>query len=148
MAQLTGDFTTKPVVGDATKQTFASTLINNDSLNRYKTMTNGDAGSHMVTECVYISAANTVKKADSDAAGTADGIAFAIATVLTTAEGLYQFHGVLGGFTGLVADTKYYVSATAGAITSTKPASNPCFVGIAISTTELLIMPRGVLSIA
>jgi len=131
--------------GDPTKGSEHDKMLVNDEVNRFVTMTNGDAGSHVVTEVVYVSAANTLKKADADAAGTADGIAFATATVAAAAAGLYQTHGVLGGFVGLTAGAKYYVSATAGAITSTKPTTNPCFVGVAITTTELLIMPRGVL---
>jgi len=133
--------------GDPTKGSEHDAMLVNDEVNRFITMTNGDVGSHVVTEVVYISAADTVKKADADAAGTADGVAFATATVAASASGLYQMHGVLGGFAGLTAGSKYYVSATAGAITSTKPTTNPCFVGVAISTTELMIMLRGVLLI-
>lgn len=49
-----------------------------------------------------------------------------------------QFTGVLGGFTGLAEGEKYYVQDAVGTIGLT-PGTYPILVGIAISTTELLI---------
>lgn len=47
--------------------------------------------------------------------------------------------GVLGGFSGLTPNAKYYLSNTAGAI-STSPGSTSILLGKAISATELLII--------
>lgn len=48
------------------------------------------------------------------------------------------FSGVVGGFTGLDEGVSYYLSDTAGAIQNT-PGTYPVLVGVAISSTELLI---------
>lgn len=105
--------------------------------------TNGDAGNHVLGEVVYLSAADTVRKAKSDAPGTSRAIAFATATIVNATTGVYQTSGALGGFAGLTAGAVYYVSAgTAGAITATAPSvvgQSVIEVGVALSTTELLI---------
>lgn len=107
------------------------------------TLTNGDAGNHVLGDVVYISAADTAKKAKADAAGTKDAMAFATATIATSTTGSYQTDGLLAGMAGLTAGAVYYVSpTTAGVITSTAPSTTGQFVtrvGIAVSTTELLI---------
>jgi hypothetical protein len=105
--------------------------------------TNGDAGNHVIGDVVYISAADTARKAKADAAGTKDAIAFATATISNGAVGGYQTSGVLAGLTGLTAGAIYYLSAaTAGAMTTTAPSTVGQYVvrlGIAISTTEFEI---------
>lgn len=107
------------------------------------TLTNGDAGNHVLGDAVYISAADTAKKAKADAAGTKDVLAFATATISTSTTGAYQTDGILAGLTGLTAGAVYYLSATtAGLITNSAPSSVGQYVvrvGIAISTTELEI---------
>lgn len=107
------------------------------------TLTNGDAASHVVGDCVYISAADTAKKAKADAVGTKDAIGFATTTIANGVTGPYQTDGLLAGMSGLTAGAVYYLSAaTAGLITSTAPSTLGQYVvrvGIAVSTTELLI---------
>lgn len=70
-------------------------------------------------------------------AGTSPGnlaVGFADVTNLTLVTS-----GVLGGFTGLVQDSAYFLSAsTAGAITNIAP-SDSIRVGTAVSTTQLLV---------
>lgn len=51
----------------------------------------------------------------------------------------FQGAGVIGGFSGLSEGEKYYVQDTAGTI-GTSPGTQEILVGVAISTTELLIM--------
>jgi hypothetical protein len=105
--------------------------------------TNGDAGSHALGDVVYISAADTVKKAQANAAGTKEAIAFATGTVANGAVGGYQSAGLLAGLTGLTAGTIYYLdSASPGGKVTTAPSTAGQYVvrlGIAVSTTEFLI---------
>lgn len=105
--------------------------------------TNGDAGNHVIGEAVYLSAADTVRKAQANAAGTARAVAIATATIVNATTGTYQTSGSLGGLTGLTAGAVYYLSAaTPGAITVTAPSTLGQYVveiGVATSTTELLI---------
>jgi hypothetical protein len=49
-----------------------------------------------------------------------------------------RFNGVVGGFSGLDEGEKYYLSDTAGTISST-PGTYEVLVGVAISTTEIMI---------
>lgn len=49
-----------------------------------------------------------------------------------------QFDGIVAGFTGLTRGVKYYLDNTSGLISST-PGTYEVYVGIAISTTEILI---------
>lgn len=50
------------------------------------------------------------------------------------------YGGILGGFSGLTPDTIYYLSPTLpGKITTTKPFKDAIKIGIAISTTELIV---------
>ena len=82
----------------------------------------GDA----INDCVYISAANTVAKANATAVATGPAIGFIVAKPSTTSCVVRSF-GEVGTETNplldvlgqaLVADTTYYVSLTAGKITS------------------------------
>lgn len=74
---------------------------------------------------VYISGADTVLPADASAAGTAQGIGFALSTEIATANVQVQENGLLSGFSGLTAGARYYLSgATAGAITATVPVAS------------------------
>lgn len=104
------------------------------------TLTNGDAGAHALGDVVYISAADTGKKAKADATGTKDAIAFATGAVSSAASGIYQSDGLITGLSGLTAGAVYYLSAaTAGVMTTTAPSTTGQWVvrlGIAKSTTE------------
>lgn len=103
--------------------------------------TNADAGAHALGDVVYSFGNNTVKKAQANAVGTKDALAVAMAAIGAGTPGSYQTDGIIGGLTGLVAGTVYYLSAaTAGLITSVAPSAAGQYVvriGIAISTTEL-----------
>lgn len=91
-------------------------------------------------DAVYISASNTVSKAD--AATNYQMIGFAESTVLSAASVPVISEGVLGGFTGLTAGSRYYLSTTGGAISTTVPTgagNNVVQVGYAKSATELQI---------
>jgi len=63
---------------------------------------------------------------------------FALASASAAASVNIQQSGVISGFSGLTAGAVYYAGSAAGAITATKPL-HPLPVGIAISTTQLLI---------
>jgi hypothetical protein len=108
-----------------------------------QTFTNGDAGNHVVGDIVYVSAADTVRKAQANAAGTTDAIALATTTIANGVAGVYQTGGALGGLSGLTAGAVYYLSqTTAGLLTLTAPTTVGQYVvriGVANSTTELLI---------
>lgn len=66
---------------------------------------------------------------------------FAITTAALAGDSIdIQLSGIVSGFTGLTAGLDYYVSDT-GAITAT-PGTYDIYVGIAVSTTEILIEIR------
>lgn len=52
-----------------------------------------------------------------------------------------QYGGIVPGFTGLDEGEQYYLSTTAGAITKT-PTNTTVPIGIAVSATELLVLPQ------
>lgn len=105
--------------------------------------TNGDASSHAIGDVVYVSAADTAKKAKADASGTAPAIAFATGTIGNGAVGAYQTSGTLAGLSGLTAGAQYFLSqTTAGVMSVTPPSTAGQYVvslGRAISATEFLI---------
>jgi hypothetical protein len=118
------------------------------------TQTSAEAGGIVIGTPVYSSAANTVKKAQANAAGTAKVLGFVTASIVTTGAGTVQTSGVIAATTGewdtvagttggLTFNTVYYLSKdTVGTITSTAPSAVGELVvevGIAISTTELVI---------
>jgi hypothetical protein len=109
----------------------------------YISLTNDDSSSHAIGDCVYIDAADGVKKAKADASGTAQAFGFATATIANAAVGSYQSSGILAGLSALTAGSAYYLSAaTAGTMTTTAPSTVGQYVvrlGTAISTTELKI---------
>lgn len=102
---------------------------------------------------VYSSAAGSFDKAAANAAGTRKVIGFAQTAINSAASGIIQTDGILVGTTaewdavagttgGLTANTEYFLSATAGLISSTAASASGNYVvkvGTAISTTELEI---------
>lgn len=108
--------------------------------------TNGDAGAHAIGNVVYLSAADTARKAQANASATKEAVALAIGTIANGAVGGYQTSGTLAGLTGLTAGSTYFLDPTAiGAMTLTVPTTAGQYVvelGIAISTTEFLIRIR------
>lgn len=94
-----------------------------------------------VNDAVYISGINAVDKADANGSGTYPAIGF-IESKPTTTQAIVKFIGELGGFSGLVAGTTYYLSETAGGITATAPTAIGTSVqvlGEARDTTTLKI---------
>ncbi len=102
----------------------------------------GDA----VLDAVYLSAADTIALADADNASKIPAVGILISKDSDT-EANVRFAGVVSGFVGLTAGAIYYLSATAGDITATPPsAPHAAPIGIAVSTTKLLVVPLGVMS--
>lgn len=115
-------------------------------------MTNANAGALVIGTPVYVSVAGSVDKANASAVGTARvlGLMRDVSTA-SAAAGLVQTDGVLAATTtqwdavagttgGLAAGTLYWLSATAGLITSTPPSTSGQYVmllGMALSATEL-----------
>lgn len=93
-------------------------------------------------DAVYISSADSVSKADADVDAKASVIGFAKAAALITTDVEVVSEGVLTGFSGLTAGSRYFLSATPGLITDTAPTgagNNIVSVGFAKSATALQI---------
>lgn len=91
-------------------------------------------------DAVFVSSADKVSPCDANAALSSNVIGFATGAAASTAAVSVQKSGVLAGFTGLTATAPYYLSETAGAITSTPPTTSGATimqVGFATSTTKL-----------
>lgn len=69
------------------------------------------------------------------------GIAFATATAGNVVAVKFKRGSVITGLSGLTAGTKYYLSDTSGALSSTPSTTSPRFVGVAISSTSLHFTP-------
>jgi hypothetical protein len=140
---------TSPDTIDASVESTASQVLN---------VTNGNAGSIVIGNAVYLSAAGTVDLARANASGTIACIGLVKdASIATTATGDVVTSGkitattgewdtVTGGTGGLTAGTKYYVSkATAGMliddISAFTTGDYVVFVGTAVSTTEMNVAP-------
>lgn len=96
-------------------------------------------GSLAAGDVVYLvsSVSQTVAKADADGnlvppIGVVQNIAGNSCVVALNGE-------VCSSFIGLTTGTTYWLSTTAGALVSTKPATNAYVVGVAVSATELLV---------
>ena len=89
-------------------------------------------------DAVYLSSANTWSQCDADAEATASGmIGIRVSATEVQIGGVYTT-------TGLTAASTYYLSTTAGGITTTAPSDTGDIVriiGYALSTTELFIDP-------
>jgi hypothetical protein len=119
--------------------------------------TNDETGAIVIGTPVYNDANDGVKKAKADASGTKDVIGLVRDTSITNATtGAIQTSGILSATTGqwdaafstsggLTKGTRYFLSAATGGLgTSTAPSTVGQYVvelGIAISTTELLLGP-------
>jgi hypothetical protein len=82
-------------------------------------------------------------KTDADAVASSSGagaIGMASADIASGATGAIRLQGRLTGFVGLTPGADYFVSATAGGITTTAP-SNRRFVGVSDLSTSLVIQP-------
>ena len=99
-------------------------------------------------DIIYISGAGTIDLARANAAGTHNAIGVVTEAAILGGTAEFQTQGIVGGFSGLTPDSKYYLSAaTAGEETSTAPSTvgqYVVFLGTAISATELLFLPSTV----
>lgn len=80
-------------------------------------------------------------KADADQtylSSAAPTLGFALTAVASAASGTFRISGRVTGLSSLTAGLTYYVSATAGGLTSTPP-TNVRTVGVADTTTSLVI---------
>lgn len=119
-----------------------------DNMNTVSAISNLYTADEALTnrDAVYISAADNVSACLADDETTCRFIGFAGATVIDTASVEVYSEGLLDGFTGLTAGSRYYCDAsTAGAITATAPSGGGNIVyqvGFAKSATELQIQPQ------
>ena len=119
-----------------TSQAFLSTFVAgetvavNDAVYVEPTLTQGTSGR------VYKLDADVLMKSTQ-----AFFAGFVTAAASAGANVTVQTAGVVAGFSGLTTGAMYYASATAGAITATKPL-HPLPVGFAISTTQIFINTR------
>ncbi len=128
---------------------------------QYISLINGEAGAAVICMPVYISAADTAKKARANAGATVPAMGFIVDTsVAAGASANVQTQGVLTATTaqwdavagttgGLTAGQSYFLSdTTAGQLISTQAASGYCQeLGIALSATELLIKMKGAIQL-
>ncbi len=91
-----------------------------------------------VGDWTYVSASNTAAKADADDTAKQPVVGVVVEVISDTqcrvAGGIE-----IPGLSGLVAATKYYLSATAGGLTDTAPAANAIPLGVAKNTTTLVV---------
>ena len=105
-------------------------------------MTGTAAEALTAIQVAYLSATGWLKAdADLAASGLLPTLGFVVADVANAASGTFRINGRMTGFSGLTAGTDYYVSGTAGAITSTAPAMAR-YVGRADSISSLIITPN------
>lgn len=121
-------------------------------------LTNDESGAVVIGAPVYIDANDGFKKAKADASATSKFFGLAVNTSTAAAgqtpvrtSGVLtatttQWDAITGGSGGLTAGTLYFLSAaTAGLLTTTAPSTVGQYVvevGMALSTTEMLIRPR------
>lgn len=85
-----------------------------------------------------------VRKADASGGVAKKAVGFFPAGITAAASGEIRFDGTITGLSGLTIGATYYLSATAGAITTTPPTTSGHIVqkvGVAISATELSFEP-------
>lgn len=92
-----------------------------------------------------------IRKADATSAGKpAQG--FVLSAISSAASGtVYPEEAVITGLSGLTIGARYFLSTTAGAITTTAPSSSGQVVqevGYALSATELLFRPQPPITLA
>lgn len=94
--------------------------------------------------------ANKLYKADADAVGKM-AVGYVLAAATTGNAAVIYLEGINDQLSGLTKGVHYYLSATAGGLTPTKPSSAGQivqYVGIAISTTALAFNPQLPLELA
>jgi hypothetical protein len=147
-------FTRNPVKGDTSLAPSNDAYITKADLLAAVTGTvitdqvvvNGTAGENITTgQIVYFKEADQKWwKADADIVGTFDQVVLAVAqqTVSANASLNVLLQGMDKTQTGLTAGSKYYLSNTAGAI-STTPGTTEVFLGWANTTVQFIFDPLG-----
>ncbi len=96
-------------------------------------------------EIVHMVSAGNIDLALADAVGTSFAIGVITRAALSGATAEFQTHGVVGGFTGLTVNARYFLSADTLGLAVTPPdavtGEYVVFLGFAISATELLFLP-------
>jgi hypothetical protein len=93
-----------------------------------------------VNDVVYVSSSNTVMKADATTAATGPAIGIVVASAAGIVD--VRMFGKVTTFVGLVPGTQYFVSTTAGGLTTTPPSLTGQYsqsVGIALTATTLIV---------
>lgn len=105
------------------------------------TLTTGEAIDGSTTpQVVCVKASDgLVYKADANDNTLNMAIGFVTTNALITTTPTITTSGVIGGFTGLTQNATYYVSDTAGAISTTQSTTCVIPIGKAISTTQILL---------
>jgi hypothetical protein len=119
-----------------------------DSVESAQSLKNGftvGAGGVAARDAVYISAADTVSKANADTSTKAQAIGFAASAAAAAASVQVQSEGVVSGFTGLTPGAIYFLDSSDGAISASAPTGSGhrvLQVGVAKSATQLFIQFR------
>lgn len=88
--------------------------------------------------------AGTVKARKADASNALPANGYALSAVTAPAAVDVYFSGIIAGFVGLTPAARYFLSDTAGGVTTTPPTTSGHivqFVGTAVSTTEIDFTP-------
>lgn len=96
-------------------------------------------------DAVYVKAADgRAYKTDADAEATSVALGLVISTVTTGNTASILCLGYMDGLTGLTHGALYYTTGTAGAIANTMTATYAAAIGVAISSTTMLVLPNAV----
>lgn len=129
-------------VSVAATSTVATTTHNGVEFNgtNVNTFTAGEAmtGQTLPVPVEWATTTAKVWIADGNVASTTNFIGFAINSPGAGGSAYVQTDGIVGGFTGLTSGARYYVSDTAGTL-STTIGTYEVYVGIAVSTTQIFI---------
>lgn len=95
-------------------------------------------------DVVYISANDTVAKASASALATAKAIGFAVTAVSSAAQAFIATNGskIIGVLSGATAGAQYYLSTTAGALSTSIPTQSGEVImpiGFALNATDLFV---------
>jgi hypothetical protein len=101
-----------------------------------------DAGTVSVGDVVYQVSSADEKVARADADSSSANLPVGVTVELPTSTTAIVVHagGIASGLSSLTRGSSYWLSTTAGALTSTRPSSNAFLVGVALSATKLLVI--------
>lgn len=96
-----------------------------------------------VNDVVYLSAADTVDKADADVPSTQEPLIGMVLSKPTAVTAIVQYYGEMPGWGGLTPGATYYLTDVAGVISDVAPTATGKIVqrvGFARSATILVVM--------